>query len=203
MSLIAIGNPVHNWSDLRFVPVGACDILMGTLPESVLDSTDFDSLWNLHPVEQPTITMYSKPVQLPRWQKSYNRDYFFSGQMSVSDPIPELLMPLYNWARELYPQINGLLLNWYDAASKHYIGAHTDSISQLQHNSHIITVSFGASRTFRMRDIAKRHLPVDIQVENGDVLVIPWETNQQMTHEVLHRARDTGRRVSVTFRVFA
>jgi hypothetical protein len=42
-----------------------------------------------------------------------------------------------------------------------------------------------------------------VQVDDGTVIVIPWRTNQRWTHQVLHRAADTGRRISVTLRAFA
>ena len=70
--------------------------------------------------------------------------------------------------------------------------------------SPIVTVSFGASRNFRLT----RGKPPARQVRNfeataGTVFVMPWDTNKEWKHEVPHRKCDTSRRVSVTFRAFS
>ena len=44
-----------------------------------------------------------------------------------------------------------MLLNWYDAAQRHYIGAHRDSTVGLVSGAPIVTISLGATRTFRLR----------------------------------------------------
>lgn len=195
--------PVRTWSDLRVQSIGPdSDIYIGTVPDSVCP--DFEQLWSLHPAEQPVVVLYKEPVRLPRWQKAYGRDYMFSGQTSIADSVPDILMPILNWAQMLHPGMNGLLLNWYDSNLCHYIGPHQDSKIGLMPMSPIITVSFGSDRTFRLRPAKpqRKGSPVDLTVSNQDIVIIPWSTNENMTHEVLHRVKNTGRRVSVTLRAF-
>jgi len=43
---------------------------------------------------------------------------------------------------------------------------------------------------------------VDLPVENGSVIVVPWTTNRAYTHEVPAAAAAQGRRISVTIRAF-
>jgi len=175
-------------------------VLRGKLPEN-LRGADFEALWGLHPEEFTKIRMFEREVYLPRWQQSYGKDYFFSGQVSEALPVPEQLQPFLDWAQGFDERINGLLLNWYDAEHKHYIGRHRDSTEGLIDGAPIITVSFGATRAFRMRPYGGRGKK-DIEVPHGSVVVIPWETNFKFTHEVPHLAKYSGRRISITLRAF-
>ena len=73
----------------------------------------------------PRILIHGRWVAIPRWQQAYGADYHFSGQTNKAMPVPPILAPLQAWAQDaIDPRINGLLVNWYDADLKHYIGAH-------------------------------------------------------------------------------
>ena len=102
----------------------------------------------------------------------------------------------------VYPdatRINGVLVNWYDGELEHRISQHKDSPIGRIAGCPIVTVSFGASRGFQM---VVRKQRVTFEVGDGDVIVIPDETNRRFAHAVPHREGDTGRRVSVTLRGF-
>ncbi len=64
-----------------------------------------------------------------------------------------------------------------------------------------MTVSFGEERIFRMRPWRGRGY-IDFVVKNGSLLVLPFVTNKNWTHEVLQSKKYQGRRISVTFRAF-
>jgi alkylated DNA repair dioxygenase AlkB len=178
----------------------------GRLPEQLEReaAARFGELWELHPAQfyemkQP-FTGTSVPV--PRWQQAYGRDYRYSGNVNRALPIPELLQPFLAWARAaIDARLNGLLVNWYDAALAHRIGAHRDSIAGLVEGAPIVTVSIGAGRAFRLWP-AKGKGFVDFEAVHGSVFVLPWETNRTVKHGVPHRAGDSGRRISVTARAF-
>ena len=162
----------------------------------------FERLWNLRPSEPPCIRMIGRIIPLPRRQKAFGSDYAFSGTVSQAAPVPSELAPFLAWAQNAVdPRLNGLLLNWYDGSTGDYIGAHRDSEANLVPGSSIVTISLGATRIFRM-DRAKEKTRRDFTVSNGAVIIIPWETNRAWKHGVPHRARDTGRRISVTLRAF-
>ena len=116
--------------------------------------------------------------------------------------VPPELAPILAWTQaNIHPALNGILLNWYDAAHKHYIGKHRDSDIDRVPGSDIVTISLGEERVFRMR----RHrgdARVDIHIPHGSVVVIPWSTNRAWTHEVPRFARHVGRRVAITVRAF-
>lgn len=170
-----------------------------------LSLAQYENLWAFHPPEFQVIKMHRKWVKIPRWQQAYGVDYRFSGQVSKALPIPELLSPLLVWAKkEIDERLNGILLNWYDADQGHYIGRHRDSTANMVCGAPIVTISFGESRLFRIRPWRKHsgNLKWDFVVENGSVILIPFETNLAFTHEIAQTSADRGRRISVTLRAF-
>lgn len=173
------------------------------LPDALVPGADaFERLWALHPAERHVILMRGRPVATPRWQQAYGADYHYTGRVNEALPLTPEMEPLLAWCRaEVDPRLNGLLFNWYDAAQRHYIGAHRDSEIGRIAGAPIVTLSFGAPRLFRFRRW-KTRLTWDLEVADGSVVVIPWDVNRAYTHEVPHRARDTGRRISVTARAF-
>ena len=163
----------------------------------------FEELWALHPDRFHEITQpfTGKTIPLPRWQQAYGHDYRYTGTVNRALPIPAILEAYLAWAQEQFDvRLNGLLLNWYDAGQKHYIGQHRDSTVGLVEGTPIVTISLGATRTFRLRPKGKGF--VDFEAAHGSVFVLPWETNLNVKHEVPHRARDTSRRISITARAF-
>jgi len=141
-------------------------------------------------------------IPLPRWQQAYGRDYRYTGSVNRAPPVPALLQPYLAWARQhVDTRFNGLLLNWYDAIRRHYIGPHRDSTAGLIEGTPIVTISLGATRLFRLRP--KGGAFVDFAATDGSVFILPWATNLGVKHAVPHRAADTGRRISITIRAFA
>lgn len=138
---------------------------------------------------------------MPRWQQAYERDYRFSGQVAVAQPLPPVLEPLFAWAKaNVDNRINAVLVNWYDLSLGHYIGRHHDDTRQMLPGSPIVTVSVGTSRPYRLR-LRSRPGYIDIPTSPGLVIVTPWETNKKWTHEV-PPTRTPGHRVSITLRCF-
>lgn len=175
----------------------------GRLPPALLpDAAGTDALWQLHPPDYHVISMHGKPVATPRWQQAYGADYHYTGRVNRALPLTPAMAPFLAWAREAVdPRLNGLLFNWYDADHAHYIGKHRDSSKQMITGAPIVTISLGATRLFRLRPWRGAGM-VDIEVDHGSVLVIPFATNLLWTHEVPHRAADRGRRISITLRGF-
>ena len=139
---------------------------------------------------------------VPRWSQAYGTAYRYSGRLDAALPVPELLHDVVHWAREtIEPGLNGVLVNWYDAALGHYIGKHRDSTKGLVKGSSIVSISLGATRVFRIRPWRERGF-TDLQIGDRSVVVLPWDTNQRYTHEVPLHSCDEGRRISVTLRAF-
>ena len=181
-----------------------CAIQTGRVPaELIPDDAEFESLWKLHPEEYSEIKIHGKTVKVPRWDRAYAKDYPFANQVAGAHPTPDSLKPFLNWAQtEIMAEINGLFVNWHDGKLNHYHGKHRDSTNGLIPDTPIITISLGEDRIFRMRPYKTEGDMKDFMLNNGDYILIPWETNQRWTHEVPKFARFKGRRISVTMRAF-
>jgi alkylated DNA repair dioxygenase AlkB len=167
-----------------------------------LDSAGFDTLWQIHPSEFHVIKMHGRLVPTPRWQQAYGVDYHYTGRTNTALPVPPLLAPLLDWARDAVDErLNGVLVNWYNGALRHYIGRHRDSTVNMVEGAPIVTISFGEERCFRLRPWRGSGV-VDFAARDGAVFVMSYETNRAWTHEVPHSAKRTGRRISVTLRAF-
>lgn len=178
-------------------------LFLGELPQEFdLNQQKFQEFWNLHPEAYHTIIIRGKEIPTPRWQQAYGKNYSYTGSQNNALPISEELIPFLEWPQEnIHPDLNGLLLNWYEGQRKHYIGAHRDDTRQLVNETPIVTISLGEERIFRMRPYGQKGYR-DVMVSQGSVLIIPWETNLTWTHEVPHFAKYQGRRISITLRSF-
>jgi alkylated DNA repair dioxygenase AlkB len=189
--------------DLAAEPLDGADaVLRGRVPQSILAGIPFEELWRLHPDEFNAIPMHGKMVRIPRWQLAFGRDSHYTRRTRKALPMPSMLRRLFDWTRSaIDARLNGVLANFYDGAMEHYIGPHRDRTMDLVTGAPIVTISLGEERVFRLRPW-KRQGMIDFPAGNGAVFVIPYETNKHWTHEVPHRARDLGRRVSVTLRAY-
>lgn len=179
------------------------EVWAGRLPDHLLpDETGFASMWDTHPEWKVEFgRVHDRVVYLPRWQQAFGVDYAFSDTVAKASPLPEVFAPYLAWAQSLDPRYNGTLVNWYDDAEGHYIGRHRDSTVGIDTSVPFITVSLGATRKFRLRPFRGQGF-TDYDVAHGDVLFIPWATNDRYTHEVPASTRYPGRRISITFRAF-
>lgn len=176
--------------------------IFATLHPQKFSTLSFQELWDMHPAEYHTLKMHGREVKTPRWQQAYGKDYRYTGARNNALPIPGVLKPYIDWCREhIDERLNALLLNWYDGQKNHYIGAHRDDQRDLVEGSPIVTISQGEARVFRMRPYKKEGFQ-DVLMEDGDVIVIPWETNKSWTHEVPKFSKYQGKRISITLRVF-
>lgn len=184
---------------LERLPLGDTDhLLVGRIPEDLHARDEaFDALWDLHPAEFHRVR---GGIPTPRWSQAYGYEYRYSGSVNRAAPLPPAFAPYLAWAREaVEPRLNGLLVNWYDLALGHYIGAHKDSPVGLVEDAPIVTISLGVERVFRLRRRAKR---IDVPLTPGTVVVMPAETNRRWDHQV-PRTKAEGRRISVTLRAFS
>jgi len=173
----------------------------GLLPAHLcLDSQQFEELWQLHPEEFHEIPMHGRLVKTPRWQQAYGVSYDYCGHVNEALPTPTFLQPFIDWAcGSIDPFLNALLINWYHADQRHYIGPHHDSIKNMIDGAPIVTVSFGDQRVFKLLQPETKEVR-EFLAEDGSVFVMPYETNMVWKHAVPHRAKWRGRRVSVTVR---
>lgn len=162
----------------------------------------FEAIWNSHPTVFHRIKIMGKELPTPRWQQAYGKNYRYTGSMNNALPIPDLLAGFMEWSHQnIDPSLNGLLLNWYDGKLGHYIGAHRDDTRDMIPETPIVTISLGQERMFRMRPYKGKGFR-DFPMQNGQVLIIPWDTNLEWTHEVPHFKEYDKKRISVTLRAY-
>lgn len=180
------------------------------LPKELIpNATQFKSLWDLHPEEHAEVMIYGRLTPIPRWQRSYGKDYKFSGVVSKGFPLPDLIKPYLDYANSLgYGEFNEVLLNWYNGS--HYIGSHADDEKQLNKNSPIVTITLclpGEPRKFRIRDKKTKDIVKDVLTTNGLVLVMCGEFQKEFKHEVVRLTggsiQKAGDRISITLRQFS
>lgn len=211
--------PDETWPSQRIDIDAGHRVLLGRLPGALqLDAAGFETLWELHPDGFHEVRIFGRTMPVPRWSETYGRDYHFSGTVQRARPVPALLKPYLAWCRaHVDPRHNGLLVNWYDGALGHRIGPHRDDEQELIAGAPIVTISFGETRDWRLKpwqpglarrgtggseETSAKPAGATLAVGDGSVLVLPWSTNLAYTHEVPHRRRHTGRRISITVRAF-
>ena len=168
----------------------------------LLTKVAFQTIWQLHPQNFHQLKIHVRIVPTSRWQQAYGKNYRYTGSQNNALPIPSALKPFIDWSKEnIDDRLNGLFLNWYDGQLGHYIGPHRDDTRDLILGSPIVTISLGQERKFRMRPYQQNGYK-DLIIRHGEVIVMPWKTNLNWTHEVPKSRKYTGKRISITLRVF-
>lgn len=172
------------------------------IDELKLIDKEFEKLWIDHPTEFHEVLMHGKLVKTPRWQQAYGKNYEYTGSRNNALPLQENHRKYLEWGqKKIYDRLNGVLINWYDGSSKHYIGPHRDSTRGLEKTSPIVTISHGEERVFRLRPYRGKGYQ-DFVIKEGDAVIIPWNTNKRYTHEVPTFSKYKKRRISITLRAF-
>lgn len=172
-------------------------------------SKEFGQFWEEQcPTEKHKVQVFGKPVECPRYQKLYGKGvkYTFSGlTLHGSEEIPELVSRCMRFAQEKYPEYpwQGALVNfYYDGTS--YIGKHSDDERDLISGAPILSFSFGAKRTFRIREKATDKIKAEVETENRSMIAMCGEMQKEFTHEIPKingkKGLAVGKRVNITVR---
>ena len=153
---------------------------------------------------QDSITMYGKPVPIPRLQAWYGdpgRTYTYSGiEMAPQPWTPALLEVRAAIEPEAGVTFNSVLCNRYrDGADS--VAWHSDDEPELGIDPVIGSVSFGARRPFRFRHRADPELTHEIELEPGSLLLMRGPTQACWRHQIPKTSKPVGERLNLTFRV--
>jgi alkylated DNA repair dioxygenase AlkB len=149
--------------------------------------------------------VFSKLVQPNRYSAFYSDEsqgYAFSGKKANSLPLTEELRCLLNLVNETYDEnYNGILINKYvTTQDQHdYIGSHSDDERGLGKNG-VLSISFGITRKFRIRDKKTKRIVLDIDLNHGDICIMKGFFQKEFTHEIPVEKKRLGTRWSLTFR---
>jgi alkylated DNA repair dioxygenase AlkB len=98
-------------------------------------------------------------------------------------------------------EYNGVLVTEY-VNGQDYISAHSDDEPDVNHAAGVLTLSWGAERTFRVRDRTSKRIVCDTVTKPYHALLMEGRDFQSIyTHEIPRQANVVHSRISFTFRV--
>jgi len=164
----------------------------------------FEETWNLKPTERGKIKLFGKEHDVPRWQQSYEKNYFFSGMAHQSPTTtPKIFLDFLKVCQKhVSPKLNGILVNWYNPED--YIGFHSDDERNLVTDEPIVTFTLlenpTEKRKFRLK--SPEHENRDILLGHGDILIMGGDTQKTHKHSVPKSTKYKSKRISITVRSF-
>lgn len=169
-------------------------VFLTELPEPlVLDPCAFRRLWDSHPPRMHDEIAVSPSVCAASWCEAYRDD----DRDGVTDPAPIVLEHVVAWCKaRIDARLDGVLVNWFSAEFAQGLAAGRYS-AKATIGAPVVIVSLGAERVLRLRAPAPGACVHDIRLTNGRVVVMPPEIAERWIHEVPHRPRDHGHRISV------
>jgi alkylated DNA repair dioxygenase AlkB len=166
---------------------------------------DFQEVWNLKPDTRGKIILFGKEHDVPRWQQSYEKKYFFSGMThGSSSSTPKIFLDfLESCQSHISPKLNGILVNWYNPDD--YIGFHSDNEKGLVPDEPIVTFTLledpNEPRKFRLKSNETGE-NIDYMLCHGHVFIMGGNTQKTHKHSVPKSTKYKSRRVSITVRSF-
>ena len=175
--------------------------------ERFVDALISEVKWSQEPIR-----IFGRELLQPRllaWYGDPGCAYRYSGRTNTPQAwIPSLIeirtlvenaitskLPEYRQAG-----FNSVLLNRYRNGNDS-MGWHADNEIELGPDPLIASVSFGASRSFRLRHNFRRDIePQVFHLGHGDLLVMGGETQAHWKHQIPPTKKPVGERVNLTFR---
>lgn len=189
-----------------------------------IDAATFNAMWSRRPADPQIGRIMGRPVPFPRRTSAFGVDYRYSGQTNRSEPIRTAPAAVQNVVTAIHSTAtllghNAILLNWYDAANKDYIGPHSDDEPQLKRGEAVISLSWNTGEHYRRFRLTPRKGVSDalrpngwgrgpgvVHVCNGDLVVMGGDCQTTHKHEIMKPTRAhseaTGRRINLTLRAF-
>jgi len=155
--------------------------------------------------ENPKIYIYGRECTQHRSIAFFSDEsigYHYSNQLAESKKITYSLKKLLDFINNNFAgddKYNGILVNRYKDGTD-YIGAHSDNENGLSKSSGVISVSYGATRKFRIRDIHTKKIVKDIPTEEYSIMQMCGDFQKEFTHEVPIEKKIKEERISFTFR---
>ena len=153
--------------------------------------------------QQEDIVIFGESRRVPRlvaWHGDPGTAYTYSGTAHEPLPWTPELQRIRQRVEELTAQcFNSVLLNLYRDGNDG-MGWHADDEPELGREPVIASVSFGATRRFKLRHRRSRMAASTLELAHGDLLLMAGQTQHAYVHAVPKTARPVGTRVNLTFR---
>lgn len=153
--------------------------------------------------KQEEMNMYGKVIKFPRltsWYGDSDKPYSFSGITLQPNPWTKELLEIKKRIEPLSDVVfNSVLLNLYRDGSDS-ISWHTDAEKELGKNPIIVSVNFGAERTFQLRHMETKER-IDLPLTHGSLLIMKGELQHYWQHQIPKTKTVKTPRINLTFRV--
>ncbi|MBV8531407.1 MAG: alpha-ketoglutarate-dependent dioxygenase AlkB [Candidatus Eremiobacteraeota bacterium] len=136
--------------------------------------------------------MYDRDVDVPRLVARYRLD---------DDALPRALADAARRAESATgTPFNSVGLNYY-RDGRDSVAPHNDHLYEIVEGFPIALISLGATRLMTIRSKAKPRRILDVDLEDGSLLVMSYETQLFYDHGIPKTRTATGPRISVALRV--
>lgn len=155
--------------------------------------------------QQEYIKIYGKENPVPRltaWYGEKGYAYTYSGITMNPEPWTETLLFIKKAVEKMAKvNFNSVLLNFY-RDGKDGVAWHSDDEPELGKNPVIASVSLGGERRFSFKEKGKKKGErYDINLGNGDVLLMQGKTQESWYHQIPKTKKMVSPRINLTFRV--
>jgi len=154
--------------------------------------------------QQDQIRFFGKMIDLPRktaWYGDNDKPYTYSGiPMQPHTWTPDLVEIKSQIETIAKVDFSSVLLNLY-RDGKDSVSWHSDNEKELGINPVIGSVSFGATRTFKLRHLIDKSLVIKIELTHGSFVLMSGKTQHCWEHEIPKTSQKLLPRINLTFRV--
>jgi alkylated DNA repair dioxygenase AlkB len=176
------------------------------IPNFINDSENniFNILMNEINWKQDELTLYGKKIITKRKVAFEGDDfieYTYSKQKKIANPWSHEVLEIKQLLeKKLSTQFNGCLMNLYESGE---VGMawHSDNEPELVPDGIIVSISFGATRTFQLKH-KQTGEKIDIKLENGSLLLMDMESQHYWLHQLKKEIKVKEPRINLTFRQF-
>lgn len=163
----------------------------------------FDGLRREVPWKQEPIKLFGKEIMQPRltaWYSDAGISYSYSGITMQGLAWNNYLKIIKERVEHFFKlSCNSALLNLY-RQGEDSMGWHRDNEKELGRHPTIISVSFGATRKFQLREYRSKNNLISLELHHGSVLIMKGESQPHWEHRVPKQGKITEPRLNITFR---
>jgi alkylated DNA repair dioxygenase AlkB len=186
----------------RFELPGA-DVRLAQFCDAAAAQHWFERLHAEVPWQQHRVRIFGREIASPRlscWIGDADAVYTYSGTRfeprEWRPALAELRAALSSLCGEVY---NSVLCNLY-RDGRDAMGWHSDNEPELGPAPVIASLSFGATRRFRLRHRRDPTARRELALASGSLLLMAGSTQTNYRHDLPRTAREVGARINLTFR---
>jgi alkylated DNA repair dioxygenase AlkB len=197
------GHGVVEVPQWRRFPLAGADLRLASFCAADAAQAWFTRLHAQIPWERHRLKVFGREVDSPRlscWIGDADAIYTYSRTRFEPRPWTPALAELRDAVASLCGEVyNSVLCNLY-RDGRDAMGWHSDSEPELGPEPVIASLSFGATRRFRLRHKRDPRRRLDIDLASGSLLRMAGATQTNYRHDLPRTARASGARINLTFR---